>query len=376
MLESQSRSNDPVAYIMTVTLIGIVKQGESVEYSTVILDIFVKLIMGGLSGFVVAKIFVATLNRLNVDNTSLYSIAVLSGCFFIYSVSYFVGGNSFLAVYIGGLVIGNSNFVHKRCIINFFDGLTWLCQLVMFLTLGLLVSPKELVVSILPGIIISLVMIFVARPASVFICLAPFKRSFKEKVFISWVGLKGAAPIIFAIMLLTAGTPNAKTEFNIVFVCTLFSLLIQGTSLSWMSKKLGLIEDSDELVQPKNFDMEFSDEIKSVTTEILITQDVINQHDKYIMNLPFPENTLVVMIKRSGSYFVPKGKTELLDGDHLLIITDDKCLLIKTLDANRICFNNIEPDRKFNNSILDDIKKILLVANIKNTVVKLIGIKK
>lgn len=131
----------------------------------------------------------------------------------------------------GCIVIGNSTFVHKRATINFFDGLTWLCQLIMFL-------------------------ILIARPASVFVCLAPFKRSFKEKLFISWVGLKGAAPIIFAIMLLTAGTPDAAREFNIVFMCTLISLLVQGTSLTLMAKKLNLIEESDELSQPKNFDLE------------------------------------------------------------------------------------------------------------------------
>lgn len=342
LLESESGSNDPVAYIMTVTLIGIVKQGDSVDYVSVVLDVLMKLVMGGLSGFLVAKLFVIALNKLNIDNASLYPIAVLAGCLFIFSVSYFVGGNSYLAVYIGGLVIGNSTFVHKRATINFFDGLTWLCQLIMFLTLGLLVSPKELLPTIVPGIVISVVMILIARPASVFLCLAPFKRSFKEKLFISWVGLKGAAPIIFAIMLLTAGTPDAAREFNIVFMCTLISLLVQGTSLTLMAKKLNLIDETDELSQPKNFDLEFSDDIKSVTTEIKITQDDLDERGHFIKDLPLPENTLVIMVKRGGRYCVPKGRTELFDGDHLLIITDDKNLLMKTLSASGIGYNNAQ----------------------------------
>ena len=375
LLESESGSNDPVAYIMTITLIGIVKQGGDVQYSSVVFDILIKLIMGGLSGFLVGKLFVSALNKLNIDNASLYPIAVLSGCLFIFSVSYFVGGNSYLAVYVGGLVIGNSNFVHKRATINFFDGLTWLCQLIMFLTLGLLVSPQELPSKILPGIIISLVMIFIARPVSVFICLAPFKRSFKEKIFISWVGLKGAAPIIFAIMLLMADTPYARLQFNIVFVCTLISLLVQGTSLAWMAKKLNLIEESDDLSQPKNFDMEFSDDITSVTTEIQISQQDIEEHGKFIMNLPIPENTLVVMIKREGKYFIPKGKTELLDGDHLLLITDNKERLMQSLNAAGISYNNIKTDKIVNDSIIDDIKAP--VNTLKNigemTVEKIIG---
>jgi cell volume regulation protein A len=182
----------------------------------------------------------------------------------------------------------------------------------MFLTLGLLVSPKQLLPTIVPGIVISVVMILIARPASVFVCLAPFKRSFKEKLFISWVGLKGAAPIIFAIMLLTADTPNAEKEFNIVFMCTLISLLVQGTSLTLMAKKLNLIDETDDLSQPKNFDLEFSDDIKSVTTEIKITQDDLDERGRFIKDLPLPENTLVVMVKRGGRYFVPKGRTELL----------------------------------------------------------------
>ncbi len=237
------------------------------------------------------------------------------------------------------------------------------------------IKPQELPSKILPGIIISLVMIFIARPASVFICLAPFKRSFKEKIFISWVGLKGAAPIIFAIMLLMADTPYARLQFNIVFVCTLISLLVQGTSLAWMAKKLNLIEESDDLSQPKNFDMEFSDDITSVTTEIQISQQDIEEHGKFIMNLPIPENTLVVMIKREGKYFIPKGKTELLDGDHLLLITDNKERLMQSLNAAGICYNNIKTDKIVNDSIIDDIKAP--VNTLKNigemTVEKIIG---
>lgn len=353
LLESESGSNDPVAFIMTVTLITIVKSGETPDYVSVASDVAVKLVMGGTVGFVAGRSFVWAINKLNIDNSSLYPIAVLSGCFIIYSTAYFLQGNSYLAVYVGGLVIGNSRFVHKRATTNFFDGLTWLCQLIMFLTLGLLVSPHQLVDTIIPGIIISLVMIFIARPASVFLCLAPFKRSFKEKAFVSWVGLKGAAPIIFAIMLLTNGTPNANIQFNIVFMCTLISLIVQGTSLPWVAKKFNLIENSDELSQPKNFDMEFSDDIKSVTTEIKITQENIDEHGQYLMNLPFPENTLVVMIKREGRYFVPKGRTELKDGDHLLLITDNQDILIQTLNTIGIEYNNIKAEKIENSSIIN-----------------------
>src|SRR5690606_32699329 len=143
----------------------------------------------------------------------------------------------------GGLVIGNSKFVHKRSSLNFFDGLAWMSQLIMFLTLGLLVNPAELVPIIIPGLIISFLMIFFSRPITVFLCLLPFpKMPTKDKVYISWVGLRGAVPIIFAIFPLVADLPNARLIFNIVFFCTLVSLIVQGTSLPLVARWLNLAE--------------------------------------------------------------------------------------------------------------------------------------
>src|SRR5690606_19441796 len=158
-----------------------------------------------------------------------------------------IKGNGFLAVYIGGLVIGNSRFVHKRSALNFFDGIAWMSQLLMFLSLGLLVNPHELVPIIVPGLIISLLMIFVSRPLSLFLCLLPFRKMpLKDKTFVAWVGLRGAVPIIFAIMLLAADIPHARLMFNIVFFCTLVSLIVQGTTLSPMAKFLGLGVEPEE----------------------------------------------------------------------------------------------------------------------------------
>src|SRR5690606_20918682 len=190
------------------------------------------------------------------------------------SVTYFIKGNGYLAVYIGGLVIGNSRFVHKRSSLNFFDGMAWMSQLLMFLTLGLLINPSELIPIIIPGLIISFIMIFITRPLSVFLCLLPFpKMGFKDKVFISWVGLRGAVPIIFAIMVLAADLPHSRLIFNIVFFCTLVSLVVQGTSLPQVAKWLGLAEAPNNAKELENFDVEFSDEIKSVTSEIKVTEN-------------------------------------------------------------------------------------------------------
>src|SRR5690606_22764693 len=251
------------------------------------------------------------INSLHIHNTSLYPILVFTFCIFIFSATYFIKGNSYLAVYIAGLVIGNSKFLHKRSSLNFFDGMAWMSQLLMFLTLGLLVNPSELVPIIVPGLIISLIMIFLTRPLSVFACLLPFpKMPFKDKIFISWVGLRGAVPIIFAIIPLAEGIPHARLIFNIVFFCTLVSLIVQGTSLSRMAIWLGLADKPTGARKLQNFDIEFSDDIESITTEINITQESLKA-GKLIMNLPLPDKTLVVMVRRDNKYFVPSGNTAL-----------------------------------------------------------------
>ncbi len=331
MLELESGSNDPMAYILTITLIEIVQMGGTPNYLSAFGLLFLQLIIGGLAGYALGKLAVRVINKLDIDNASLYPILVFTFCIFIFSFTYFIKGNGYLAVYIGGLVIGNTRFVHKRSSVNFFDGMAWMSQLLMFLTLGLLVNPHELIPIIIPGLIISFLMILITRPLSVFITLLPFRKmQFKDKAFVSWVGLRGAVPIIFAILVLAQDIPHARLIFNIVFFCTLVSLIVQGSSLSQMAIWLGLAEKPSELKKMKNFDLEFSDEIKSVTTEITITANSLRSGN-HLMDLAIPENTLVVMVKRDDKFFIPTGKTVLQEFDKLLIITDNQEALLKTI---------------------------------------------
>ncbi len=323
MLELESGSNDPMAYMLTITLISLVCQGGEPDYLDAFLQLIKQFAVGTLIGLVFGYAFVWVINKIKIDNASLYPILVLTACIFVFSASYFMGGNSYLAVYIGGVVMGNSRFVHKRSSVNFFDGLAWLSQLVVFLALGLLVNPHELVPLICPGLIISLLMIFVTRPISVFICLAPFRKiSRQSKTFISWVGLRGAVPIIFAILALAADVPHARFIFNIVFVCTLVSLVVQGTTLATVAKKLNLLDAPEDLGKVKDFDMELSDDIKSVLAELTISEQILNYGDR-LLKLPLPENCVAVLVKRDEAYFVPTGKTELILGDKVLLISDD-----------------------------------------------------
>lgn len=330
MLELESGSNDPMAYILVVTLVDIIKMNSTPNYWLAAGSLVLQLAIGALMGILLGKLSVYIINKIKIGNDSLYPILVLTLCVFIFSVTYFTKGNGFLAVYLGGLVIGNSKFVHKRSSLNFFDGLAWLFQLIMFLTLGLLVNPHELIPIIVPGLIISILMILFTRPLTVFLCLLPFRKmAGRDKLYISWVGLRGAVPIIFAIIPLAEGVPHARLIFNIVFLCTLVSLVVQGTSLPMIARWLNLAEKPLHINKLKYFDVDFSNEISSTTTEIIITNELIKRGN-CLKDLGLPENTLAVMVKRSGKFFVPTGKTTLMENDKLLMITDNQEALNET----------------------------------------------
>lgn len=320
MLELESGSNDPMAYILVITLIDLIKLSNAPNYWVVGGTLILQLGIGALLGFALGKLAVRIINRIKIGNDSLYPILIFTFCIFIFSLTDFSKGNGFLAVYIGGLVIGNSKFVHKRSSLGFFDGLAWMSQLIMFLTLGLLVNPHELIPIIIPGLIISFLMIFVTRPFTVFLSLLPFRKMpFKDKTFVSWVGLRGAVPIIFAIYPLVENVPHARLIFNIVFLCTLVSLVVQGTSLPLVARWLNLAEEPKQMNKVRNFDVDFSTDIKSVTTEIEITPKIL-ENGNQLMHLSLPDNTLVVMVNRDNNYFVPTGQTILEEKDRKSVV--------------------------------------------------------
>lgn len=330
LLELESGSNDPMAYMLTITLISIINVGGDPNYLMVLLNILIQLVVGSLLGYFLGRFSVVVINRIRMDNASLYPVLLLITGIFIFSVTYYLKGNGYLAVYIAGLVIGNSRFAHKRTSMNFMDGFAWMSQILLFLTLGLLVNPSELISVLIPGTLISLFMIFVARPLTIFLCLMPFRKiSFRDKSYVSWVGLRGAVPIIFAILPLAADVPGARTVFNIVFVITIVSLLFQGTSLPVVAKWLGLAEKPRKYKSFEDFDVEFSEEIKTAMTEIIITQETL-KHGKNLMEMPLPDKTLAVMVKRGDKFFVPTGQTALQEGDKLLVISDDEKALKET----------------------------------------------
>lgn len=321
LLELESGSNDPMAFMLTILLIQIIQIGE-IHTGQIILSFSIQFVVGILAGYLLGLCAVWILNQIKLDNPSLYQIILLTFVFFIFSLTEILEGNGYLAVYIAGLVVGNRRIVYKKYISNFFDGLAWLFQIIMFLALGLLVNPVELIDIAWIGLLIGIFMILIARPASVLICLLPFKwMTFNSRLFVSWIGLRGAVPIIFATYPLLAGVPEAKQIFNIVFFITLLSLLIQGTTVSYTAKLLKLSFRVKKI--PKAFEMELPEDVKSIMSEITITRDMLSNGD-YLINLPLPENTLVVLVKRFERYFVPNGCSQLLENDQLLIISDNE----------------------------------------------------
>ncbi|MDR2884113.1 MAG: potassium/proton antiporter [Deferribacteraceae bacterium] len=321
LLEMESGSNDPVAYMLIITFIQIISTPESATVLGTIASMTSQLAIGAVAGYVLGKVAVKLMNWLELSNNSLYPVLLFTCCIFIFSVTAFIKGNGYLAIYIGGLVIGNSKFYTKRTSVRFFDGLAWLSQVTMFLALGLLVNPSELIKVIVPCVLISLFMLLVGRPVSVFVSTLPFNFTFKQKLYISWVGLRGAVPIVFAILPMVDGVPNAQLMFNVVFFITLISLLLQGSTITIVADLLGVSGEPVNKEQLKEFDMEFSDDIKSSMTEITLTDEILERGNKLI-NMGMPDKALVAMVKRSGKYFIPRGNTELAAKDVMLVIAD------------------------------------------------------
>ena len=337
-LELESGSNDPMAYMLTIILIQIIQMGEF-SFWSFIATLLMQMCIGAVAGYLFGKVAVAALNRLNVQNQSLYSILLLAFIFFIFSFTNMLKGNGYLAVYLAGLVVGNAKVVHRRSMATFFDGFTWLFQIVMFLTLGLLVTPSQMPPIIGIGLVIGLFVIILARPVSIFICLLPFKKlSTRARLYISWVGLRGAAPIIFATYPVIAGVQHSTEMFNIVFFITFISLLVQGTTVGVMAKWLGLIAPNKG---GKNFDVQLPEEIKSSMSEIEINDTTLANGSR-LMDMTLPDNTLAVMVKRENNFFVPKGHTVLKTGDKLLVISDNEEALKQAYESLGIKNYSIE----------------------------------
>ncbi|MFA6867552.1 MAG: potassium/proton antiporter [Clostridia bacterium] len=250
-LELESGSNDPMAYVLTLAFLNLViHQDQSIGS---IIPLFLRqMILGGVAGFGFGLLSKFIINRIKLGFEGLYPILVIALMFITFSLTDLVGGNGFLAIYICAVYLGNQALSHKKSILRMYDGLAWLMQIVLFLTLGLLVFPSRVIPFIGIGLLISIFLILVARPLSVFISLIFFKMKLSRRFYISWVGLRGAVPIVFATYPLLAGIEKADMIFNIVFFISVTSVLIQGTTLSILAKWLHVLLPEKDKTIPKS----------------------------------------------------------------------------------------------------------------------------
>lgn len=322
LLELESGSNDPMAYFLTISMIYLIGEPD-VSVWSLIPRFFLDMLLGVGCGYVFGKLMIWILNRIQLNIDGLYPVLVLSLVFFTFSFSEQIGGNGFLAVYVAALLLGNSNFIHKKSLMRFYDGQAWLMQIVMFLTLGLLVYPKQIVPIMGEGILISAFLILVARPLAVFTALAFAKdMNFRKKLFISWVGLRGAAPIVFATYPLLADIEYATTIFHLVFFISVSSVLLQGTTLPYIAKWLH-VNVPQRIKRNFPLDIELKGDIKSELVEMDIPEDS-PAAGRPVVDLDLPKSAFIVLIHRTGKYFTAGGDTVLEAGDHLLLMADSK----------------------------------------------------
>ncbi|MEA4853131.1 MAG: potassium/proton antiporter [Christensenella sp.] len=316
LLEVESGSNDPISYMLTIVILTIMSSSGA---SGVLPMVFAQILFGLGIGLGLAWLSTLILKKINFEIQGLYTIYVVAAVILGYALCQLTGGNSYLCVYIMGIVLGNTKIKYKRTLVHFFDGISWIMQMVLFFMLGLLSFPSQIPSIILPAVFIALFLIFVARPAAVFGILSFFHFPVKEKLFVSWVGMRGAASIVFAIFAITFGVGINNDIFHIVFFVALFSVAVQGTLTPVFAKKLGLVEKENSVF--KTF-TDYQDEAEMHLMEVTI--DKRNPwNGRSLIEANISSGVLVVMIKRNGESIIPNGSTVLLTGDILVLSGDN-----------------------------------------------------
>lgn len=321
LLELESGSNDPMAIFLTIGLIQLITLPNSSIVN--IFGLFIQqMLIGVVVGYGMGNVMLALINRSKLGYEGLYPVLTLSLIFLTFGLTDLIGGNGFLAVYLVGIFLGRQNFLHRKSLLRFHDGLSWIMQITMFLTLGLLVFPSRLAPVIGIGFLIAGCLMFIARPMGVFISLLPSRFSWQEKIFISWVGLRGAAPIILATFPLIAQLQESNLIFNLVFFVVLTSVLLQGTSLSSIAK---LLKVDAPIVTKRIYPIEFvpMGGLKSELKELTIPPNS-KAIGKAIFELEIPDDFLIILIARDKDFMIPSGGTILQNNDTLLVLSDEK----------------------------------------------------
>lgn len=329
LLELESGSNDPMAVFLTISFLELIT-GEQSNYWILGLNFIKEMGIGLVLGVGLGKLIVIFINRIKFPIEGFYTVFVLAASVFIYSSTSLLHGSGFLAVYIAGIMVNNHNIVYKKNVFRFFDGLAWLAQIAMFVTLGLLVYPSHIIPAFTTELLISIFLICFARPVGVFISLIGSKFSLKEKVFISWVGLRGAVPIVLATFPLIVGIPEAQWIFNVVFFIVITSALLQGWSIPWVAKLLKLDLPTEKKLHVFS-EFEYLDQTNKSLVD-LVVRDSIKIIKKPLVEIPELQGSLIVIVKRNNQYFVPSGGTVLESGDEVqMLVENEKLKEVRTV---------------------------------------------
>lgn len=319
LLEFESGSNDPMAVFLTLGIIGLIQAQLNLPY--LVFDFFKQMILGIIGGYLIAKALVWLINKIKLEYDSLYVVITLAGVLFTYSFISLIGGNGFIGVYVCGLAMASMRFVNKLTLVKFHDAVAWIMQIVMFLILGLLVNFKDGFAFTKDAFLVAMILTFIARPIAVFLTTIPFKRPINEKLMISWVGLRGAAPIVLATFPLTVGIEHATEIFNIVFFVVIISVLLQGTTIPLLAQKLGV--DAPLEVEHKSI-LEYDGTHTNNKMIEFTVPDNSNIAGKQVFELNLPQGSLVSLIYKKGDYIIPTGSTTVDACDVLFVLLDIK----------------------------------------------------
>jgi NhaP-type Na+/H+ and K+/H+ antiporters with a unique C-terminal domain len=323
ILEFESGSNDPMAYFLTILFSSLITLKIGAWNETILL-FAQQMVLGSLIGVAMGYAMQRIINWIRLDFEGLYSVLLLALVFFTFSFSEYIGGNSFLAVYIAAVILGNKEFVHKRSLIKHFDGQAWFMQTIMFVTLGLLVFPTKLYPLVKIGLGLSFALIFIARPIAVYLSLLPFKINLRSKAFISLVGLRGSVPIILAIYVKSYNVPVADLIFNLVFFISVTSVLVQGTTFSLVAGWLNVVVPT-EVKRKSELDKELVQTPKAVKSEVLVHKGA-SAIGKRIVDLGIPYGVVITWIKREQKYLLHDGNFIIKENDIIEIIADHEDL--------------------------------------------------
>lgn len=326
LLELESGSNDPMAVFLTTTILQMMLTPQT-SLGWAVLAFVQQMTFGTAGGLLFGWLAVRLINRSHLEYQGLYPVLTLAMVMLTYGATALVGGNGFLAVYILGIAMARGNYVQRRSLTRFHDGIAWLMQIAMFITLGLLVFPSQLIPVAGVSIAIAAALMFVARPVSVFLTLAPTGVAWREKLLISWVGLRGAVPIILATFPLVAGVPASSFIFNVVFFIVFASVLLQGTTIAPVARWLGLDQARADEITPADVHLRGRTESTIVTLEV---SPGSHADGSRVVELGWPREALILVLYRGDEFFVPNGATPLHAGDRLIVLVSRETVQLLT----------------------------------------------